>query len=193
MKCIYNDIKGLEYDIRVNYIKKQMNVERNKQIQNNYDDLVELYKNLLNHTEPNDLFDDVKHSYTHFVDKCIIYLSNKSNIVHDESSSVVIEDNRHDNEKMSQMLDLCHDVNYDTIILDEDCESSTNEIIVKKCNKLDEFTLEELNEDDYDHHLLKKCGGYDELDEDCESSTNEIIVTKCEGYDEYNNYENDYE
>ena len=41
-------------------IKKQMDVERNKQIKNKYEDLVELYQQLLNHTEPNDLFDDVK-------------------------------------------------------------------------------------------------------------------------------------
>ena len=129
-----------------------MDVERNKQIKNKYEDLVELYQQLLNHTEPNDLFDDVKHSYAHFVDKCIVYLNKSNNEVIKEPciEERDIEDKyieeRYDTEKMTQMLDLCHTQNYEK--MDEDSDSP-NDVIVTKCGGYDE--LDEYGyEDDYE-------------------------------------------
>ena len=59
-------------------IKKHAAVVRLKQINENKNNLIELYEKLLNGIEPDDLCDDVKKSYEHFVDKCIFYFNVKS-------------------------------------------------------------------------------------------------------------------
>jgi len=60
-------------------IKKNMDAERNKKINKYRQELVKLFDDLLNKRELSSLFDDVKISYIHFIDKAIIYLDNLEN------------------------------------------------------------------------------------------------------------------
>jgi hypothetical protein len=60
-------------------IKKNMDAERNKKINKYRNELVKLFDDLLNKRELSSLFDDVKISYIHFIDKAIIYLDNLEN------------------------------------------------------------------------------------------------------------------
>jgi len=66
-------------------IKKNLNVERNKKIKKYHSQLVKLFEELLNKNEPSDLFDDVKSSYVHFIDKTIIYLDSIDANTNDEN------------------------------------------------------------------------------------------------------------
>jgi hypothetical protein len=114
-------------------IKKHAVVERLKQINENKNNLIELYENLLNGIEPDDLCDDVKKSYEHFVDKCIFYFNVK--VKNYDNSNDTIDPNDIDtrnvsicedtSDKIGTMMDLCHSTNYDDIF-NSDEEDSEN-------------------------------------------------------------------
>ena len=142
-------------------IKKNLNVERNKKIKKYKSQLIELFENLLN---KNELFDDdVQHSYTQFIDKCIIHLdkqcentnsiNNEYENVKNEYENVKNEDTNDQNIKNDQnvknedelnkkiynMMNECYNERYHEMVIGE-CEENLEE----KCCEDDE------NENDED-------------------------------------------
>jgi len=117
-------------------IKKNIDSERNKKIKKYNLQLIKLFEKLLNETEPSNLFDDVKISYIHFIDKSIIYLDNlenndelNDNITNDNDTTnninnetkisiIETEDNLLNN-KINDMMNRCYDERYYEIIMKE--------------------------------------------------------------------------
>jgi len=138
-------------------IKKNINSGRNKKIKKYHSQLIKLFENLLNKTEPSNLFDDVKTSYVHFIDKAIIYLENNDEKNDDEKNDdEKNDDEKNDNEKnddnkkilisktedklfnnkINNMINECYDKRYHEMILekeqdffenDEDDENNEND------------------------------------------------------------------
>ena len=119
-------------------IKKNINSERNKKIKKYHSQLIKLFENLLNKTEPSNLFDDVKTSYVHFIDKAIIYLENDDEQNDDEKN----DDEKNDDEtkilisktedklfnnKINDMINECYDKRYHEIILEKEQEIFEND------------------------------------------------------------------
>jgi len=132
-------------------IKKNLNVERNKKIKKYKLQLIELFENLLN---KNELFDDdVQHSYTQFIDKCIIHLDKQcenTNSINNENENVKNEDtndqnikNEYENvknedelnKKIYNMMNKCYNERYHEMVIgefeenveDKCCEDDENE------------------------------------------------------------------
>jgi hypothetical protein len=118
-------------------IKKNINSERNKKIKKYHSQLIKLFENLLNKTEPSNLFDDVKTSYVHFIDKAIIYLEND-----DEKNDEKNDDEKNDDEtkilisktedklfnnKINDMINECYDKRYHEMILEKEQEIFEND------------------------------------------------------------------
>lgn len=108
-------------------IKKNLNVERSKKIKKYNLQLLELFEKLLNKTEPTDLFDDVRSSYIHFIDKTIIYLDSiNSNIIEEEEEKEEKkeedEEKKEENDKINNMMNRCYDDRYNEIIVKEEEE-----------------------------------------------------------------------
>ena len=118
-------------------IKKNINSERNKKIKKYNSQLIKLFENLLNKTEPSNLFDDVKTSYVHFIDKAIIYLEND-----DEKNDEKNDDEKNDDEtkilisktedklfnnKINDMINECYDKRYHEMILEKEQEIFEND------------------------------------------------------------------
>lgn len=118
-------------------IKKNLNVERNKKIKKYHSQLLELFEKLLNKSEPSDLFDDVKSSYIHFIDKIIIYLDNinADDLIEEqkeekEQKEDIQEDNLLNN-KINDMMNRCYDDKYNEMITTEEhdqCQEEDQEI-----------------------------------------------------------------
>lgn len=129
--------------INNNKIKKNLEIERKKNIEQNYDELLKLFENLVNDKYPENLFDDVKNSYIHFIDKSLIYLNSIKNENKIEKQNIEIQKNEFEkigvnkiddcSEKINYMIEKCFDVNYHVI---------KNEI------ENDELNDDEDNEDD---------------------------------------------
>ena len=111
------------------------------------DKIVELFNQLLDHQVPSDLLEDVKHSYTYFVEKSIYYLKMK-----ESSNTEFIEADKEEAEEESD-----EDEDEDDEELEED-ELSANEIVTEND---DEDEDEEAEDDE---------------DEDEELSANEIVA-----------------
>ena len=128
-------------------IKKNLNVERSKKIKKYNSQLIELFEKLLNKTEPSDLFDDVKSSYIHFIDKTIIYLDNiNTNIIEkqEEKEQEQKEEKEQEqkeekeqneqknddllNEKINYMMNRCYNDMYNEIIIKEENQEKDQEI-----------------------------------------------------------------
>ena len=128
-------------------IKKNLNVERSKKIKKYNSQLIELFEKLLNKTEPSDLFDDVKSSYIHFIDKTIIYLDNiNTNIIEkqEEKEQEQKEEKEQEqkeekeqneqknddllNEKINYMMNRCYNDMYNEIIIKEENQEQDQEI-----------------------------------------------------------------
>ena len=112
-------------------IKKNLNVERSKKIKKYNSQLIELFEKLLNKTEPSDLFDDVKSSYIHFIDKTIIYLDNiNTNIIEKQEEKEQNEQKNDDllNEKINYMMNRCYNDMYNEIIIKEENQEKDQEI-----------------------------------------------------------------
>lgn len=122
-------------------IKKNINSGRNKKIKKYHSQLIKLFENLLNKTEPSNVFDDVKTSYVHFIDKAIIYLENDDEKNNDEKNNdEKIDDEKNDNEKIlffktedklfnnkiNNMINECYDKRYHEIILEKEQEIFEN-------------------------------------------------------------------
>lgn len=118
-------------------IKKNINSERNKKIKKYHSQLIKLFENLLNKTEPSNLFDDVKTSYVHFIDKAIIYLENddekndekNNDEKNDDNTKILIsktEDNLFNN-KINDMINECYDKRYHEMILEKEQEIFEND------------------------------------------------------------------
>lgn len=118
-------------------IKKNINSERNKKIKKYNSQLIKLFENLLNKTEPSNLFDDVKTSYVHFIDKAIIYLENddekndekNNDEKNDDNTKILIsktEDNLFNN-KINDMINECYDKRYHEMILEKEQEIFEND------------------------------------------------------------------
>jgi hypothetical protein len=128
-------------------IKKNINSERNKKIKKYYSQLIKLFENLLNKTEQSNLFDDVKTSYVHFIDKAIIYLENDDEQNNDEQNNDEKnndekndDEKNNDNEKIlifktedklfnnkiNNMINECYDKRYHEIILEKEQEIFEN-------------------------------------------------------------------
>jgi hypothetical protein len=117
-------------------IKKNINSGRNKKIKKYHSQLIKLFENLLNKTEPSNVFDDVKTSYVHFIDKAIIYLENddeknddeknndeKNNDEKNDDNKKILISKTEDklfNNKINNMINECYDKRYHEIILDEE-------------------------------------------------------------------------
>ena len=120
-------------------IKKNLNVERSKKIKKYNSQLIELFEKLLNKTEPSDLFDDVKSSYIHFIDKTIIYLDNiNTNIIEkqeekeqEQKEEKEQNEQKNDdllNEKINYMMNRCYNDMYNEIIIKEENQEKDQEI-----------------------------------------------------------------
>ena len=126
-------------------IKKNLNVERSKKIKKYNSQLLELFEKLLNKTEPTDLFDDVRTSYIHFIDKTIIYLDNiNSNIIEEENEEKNKEKKeekeendkeeneeknkeKKENDKINNMMNSCYNDRYYEIIVKEEEQEEQEE------------------------------------------------------------------
>lgn len=119
-----------------NKIKKNIEVERNKKINKYHDKLIKLFENLLNKCELSDVFDDVKTSYVHFIDKAIIYFDNFDEKKIDEEKekkegdlkkendeeklNVNNEENNVFNRKLNSMINECYDKRYYEMMLEQE-------------------------------------------------------------------------
>jgi len=111
--------------INNNKIKKNLEIERKKNIDQNYDELLKLFENLVNDKYPENLFDDVKNSYIHFIDKSLIYLNSIKNENKIEKQNIEIQKNEFEkigvnkiddcSEKINYMIEKCFDVNHHVI------------------------------------------------------------------------------
>lgn len=128
-----------------NKIKKNIEIERNKKINKYHDKLIKLFENLLNKCELSDVFDDVKTSYVHFIDKAIIYFDNfdeekineekeekegkeddlkKEN--NEEKLNVNNEENNLFNRKLNSMINECYDKRYYEMMVEEQKQKQEN-------------------------------------------------------------------
>ena len=136
--------------INNNKAKKNIDIERNKKIKKYNLQLIELFEKLLNKTEPSELFDDVKSSYVHFIDKSIIYLDHiNTNIIDeniiDEKNNINNPDIQNDellNDKINNMMNCCYDNRYHEMIIEQ------NEEKEKEKEKEEEIYDDEDDEDD---------------------------------------------
>lgn len=140
--------------------KKNINSERNKKIKKYHSQLIKLFENLLNKTEPSNLFDDVKTSYVHFIDKAIIYLDNDNEINNNEKNN----NEKNNDEKINDEM-INDEINNDEkkiIISKSEDKLFNNKIndMINECydNRFNEMILEEekqtfveIFEDDYEN------------------------------------------
>jgi hypothetical protein len=136
-------------------IKKNLNVERSKKIKKYNSQLIELFKKLLNKTEPSDLFDDVKSSYIQFIDKTIIYLDNiDTNVIEEKEQEQKEQEQKEQeqkeqeqkeqkdddllNEKINYMMNRCYNDMYNEIIMKEENQEQDQEIYDNEDDKDDE-------------------------------------------------------
>jgi hypothetical protein len=153
-------------------IKKNIDAERNKKINKYRNELIKLFDDLLNKRELSSLFDDVKISYIHFIDKAIIYLDNLENeektntqstntkqsnnnetkifnITNNKSENN--ENNNDDfedvlfNDKITNMMNKCYDKRYYEMIVENNEEQLCENIEDQVCDDDDED-----NKDDED-------------------------------------------
>lgn len=122
-------------------IKKNIDDERNKKINKYHDKLIKLFQDLLNKRELSNLFDDVKTSYIHFIDKAIIYLDNfddqddANNDTNEEKNNNNQEENNNNNQvndtlniKLTDMMNECYDKRYNEMMLEEEQEEQEEPI-----------------------------------------------------------------
>ena len=115
-------------------IKKNLNVERNKKIKKYHSQLLELFENLLNKTNPSDLFDDVKSSYIHFIDKTIIYLDTINTNINDENS--IEEKNNSIEEKNNSIEEKNNLIEEKNNLIEEKNNLFENDSLNKKINDM---------------------------------------------------------
>lgn len=147
-------------------IKKNLEIERHKNIKKNYNELLKLFENLVNNEYPDNLFDDVKNSYIHFIDKSLLYLNaiknenennnqnNQNNKVKENKSNKIIIDKLDDcSEKINYMIEKCFDVNHHLIENDENDNENNNENNDDGDNDGDENNIfyEDENDEDYEY------------------------------------------
>lgn len=152
-------------------IKKNLEIERNKNIKENHTELLQLFENLVNEKYPENLFDDVKNSYIHFIDKSLIYLNSikKENMIDEnkkyESEKIIInktdyETTNHETnyktEKLNNMIEECYNVNsniinnnYDNDYDEYEKKYDNNNKIINSDNEYGEDDDENDEDDEY--------------------------------------------
>ena len=134
-------------------IKKNLNVERNKKIKKYKLQLIELFENLLN---KNELFDDdIQHSYTQFIDKCIIHLDKQCENTNDENENVKSEDTNDQNVK-----------NEDTNDQNVKNEDELNKKIYNMMNECYNERYHEMVIGEFEENVEEKCCEDDENEND---------------------------
>jgi len=78
------------------HVKNKKNVQQNKEECKFYKKRIyNLFKNIINHNDPEDLPPDVKYAYSNFLNACIHYFKSKDNndIIQSEYKDLIIDEN----------------------------------------------------------------------------------------------------